>query len=252
MRLLTTLLALLALASTTVFAAAPDAGGSENPYAKNYVARPGVPASTKPGEPKVFRGVDKDVDYQRLLEDGFDMLGSSAFEDTVVPVQQLLVQEKKVGADMALVYSLPLTKVPDSLRLQQAKAEAALNHAEQEETNIEKDAPDTQRLSLNQPFYEYYATYWVKLPPPLLGLHVQDHQTDETKPGLPIVAVIKGSPAALADLRKGDVVLKIGDVEAKNGDTLVQIVRANAGKSVEITWLREDQLMQKEVQLNAK
>ncbi len=252
MRFIITLTALLVLASTTVFAATSDAGGADNPYAKNYVARPGVQGSTRQGEPRVFRGVDKDADYQRLLEDGFDMLGTSSFQDTVVPVQQLVAQEKNVGADISLVYTLALTKVPDSLRLQQAKEEAALSHAEQEQTNIEQGAPDTQRLPVSQLFYEYYATYWVKLAPPVLGLHVQDHPTDSDKPGLPIVAGIKGSPAAAAGFLKGDVVLKIGDVEAKSGDVLVQEVRANVGKKVEITFLREDLLMQKEVQLNAK
>jgi hypothetical protein len=252
MRLQITLVALLALASSNVFAAAPDIGGAENPYAKNYVARDGVQGSAKPVEPKVFRGTDKDADYQRLLEDGFDMLGSSSFQASVVPVQQLVEQEKKVGADMALVYTLQLTKVPDSLRMQQAKAEAAMKNSEQEETNIEKDAPETQSIPLAIPFYEYYATYWVKLGPPMLGLHVQDRQADDAKPGLPVVAVIKGSPAAAADMRKGDTVLKVGEVEVKNGDMLVQQIRANAGKTVEITWLREDMLMQKQIQLNAK
>ncbi|HEY7986438.1 MAG TPA: PDZ domain-containing protein [Methylophilaceae bacterium] len=252
MRLITTLLALLFLGSTVIVAAAQDAGSAENPYTKNYVARAGVQGSTKQNEPKIFRGIDKEADYQRLLEDGFDMLGSSSFQDTVVPVQQLMEQEEKVGADIALVYSTALTRVPDALKMQQAKADAARKSEDEEQTNIDKDAPGMERLPLSQPFYDYYATYWVKLPPPVLGLHVQDHQIDKDKPGLPIVAVIKGSPAAAADLRKGDVVLKIGDVEAKSGAVLVQTVRANMGKTVEITVLREDLLIQKEVPLNAE
>ncbi|HEY8086109.1 MAG TPA: PDZ domain-containing protein [Methylophilaceae bacterium] len=251
MRLITTLMVLLVLASTSVFAASSDASGAENPYAKNYVARSGVKGSTKQDEPKVFRGTDKDADYQRLLEDGFDMLGSSSFQDTVVPVQQLVEQERKVGADMALVYSSTLTRVPDALKMQQAKADAEKKRDAEEQTNIDKDAPGMERVPVSQPFYDYYATYWVKLAPPLLGLHVQDHQTDTDKPGLPIVAVIKGSPAAAADLRRGDVVLKIGDADAKSGDVLVQAVRNNAGKSIDITVLREDLLIQKTVQLNA-
>lgn len=250
MRIIINLMVLLALANASGAAAAADAGASANPYTSNYVVRSGMPASINPGsakqeEPKAFRGVDKEADYQRLLEDGFDMLGSSSFEDTEVPVQQLLEQEKKVGADIALVYSTALTKVPDAVRLQQAK-DAGKQH------NIDQDAPDTQERPLDKHFYEYYATYWVKLAPPVLGLHVQDHQMDKDQPGLPIVAVIKGSPAAEADLRKGDVVLKIGEVEAKSGAVLVQEVRANAGKTVEITFLREDMLMQKEVKLNQK
>ncbi len=86
--------------------------------------------------------------------------GTSSFSGYCSAVQQLVAQEKKVGADISLVYTLALTKVPDSLRLQQAKEEAALSHAEQEQTNIEQGAPDTQRLPVSQLFYEYYATYW--------------------------------------------------------------------------------------------
>lgn len=250
MRLITTLLALFALASTTVFADEPADGGSENPYSTNYVARDGVRGSSGQEAPKVFRGVDKDEDYVRLLEDGFDMLGSSTFQDSAVSPQLLVEQARKVGAEMALVYTSALTKVPDSIKIQQAKSAAAMKGKRDEESN--EKVPEWEAVSQAAQYYDYYATYWVKLAPPLLGLHVLDRPANDDQPGLPIVAVIKGSPAAAADLRKGDVVLKIGEVEAKSGDTLVKAIRANAGKTVEITLLREDQLMQKDVQLNAK
>lgn len=250
MRLITALLAMFVLASSAVFADTPDAGGSENPYSTNYVAIDGVQATPKADEPRVFRGINRDEDYQRLLEDGFDMLGSSTFQDSAVSPQLLVEQAKKVGAEIALVYTTAMTKVPDAIKFQQAKSAAAMKGKIDEVSN--EKVPEWEAVSQAAQYYDYYATYWVKLPPPLLGLHVQDHPTDDNKPGLPVLAVIKDSPAAAADLHKGDIVLKIGDVEVKNGDILVQTVHANAGKRVEITWLREDMMMQKEVQLNAK
>jgi hypothetical protein len=250
MRLITTLLALSALASTAVFADEPAGSGSENPYSTNYEVRDGVQGSSSQDAPKIFRGVDKDADYVRLLEDGFDMLGSSAFQDSAVSPQLLVEQAKKVGAEMALVYTTALTKVPDAIKLQQAKSAAAMKGKRDEESN--EKVPEWEAVSQAAQYYDYYATYWVKLAPPILGLHVLDHPANADEPGLPIVAVIKDSPAALADLRKGDVVLRIGNVEAKNGDTLVKEIRANAGKTVDITLLREDQLISKQVLLKAK
>ena len=249
----TTLLALLALTSFSAYAETP-----ENPYTKNYTARAGVQQPAAPSAaPKAFRGGNREADYQRLLEDGYDMLGSSSFQNADVDPQMFVELAKKVGADLALVYPTSLTEVPAALKLQQAKARTKAEaktrkEMEGEEFRIEKDAPTGELIGLVSHFYEYYATYWVKLPAPLLGLHVNEQPASEEAPGLPIVAVIKGSPAAAADLRKGDIVLKIGEVETKTGDALVKEVHANAGKKIEITFLRDDRLMQVDVQLNAR
>ena len=80
--------------------------------------------------------------------------------------------------------------------------------------------------------YKYYASYWAKLPAPLLGVHIiklasRDDETEQVveKKGLKVLAVIKDSPAAKAGILRGDVLYKISDVELNKPEELSSVVR---------------------------
>jgi len=240
------LLALL-LVGFTAHLALADEPKSDNLYTQNYKQRF---AASKPAAeaPRVFRGTNRETDYQHLLEDGYDQLGTSDFQAGDVDPEQLGAQAQKVNADLALVYITSLGKESMDAKIAAAK-ERAMKMAKPE---TERADGEGLLMEFPEQRYEYYATFWMKLPPPLLGLHVRDRKEDEDQPGVPVVAVIKGSPAEGSDIRKEDVVLKIADVDTKSGDAFVQIVRSNAGKTVEILLLRDDILVSKMVKLNAK
>ncbi len=217
---------ILACSTLPLFAAQPGDEGF-NPYAESYVSR--LPAPAAPNKvPRLHSGSDKVQDYYRLLEDGYDMLGYSSFEFGDVAPEKLRQHATRLGADIVLVY----TQGVDSLARRQARKGGV------------EPAPGE-----NGTRYEYFATYWVKLPPPLLGLHVQrEHQEADT--GLEVLAVVKHSPAAMAGFRRGDVLTGVGTVTVHHPEQLSREVRRWAGKSVEVIGRRDGTEFRSTVTLN--
>lgn len=237
----------LLLVGFTAHLALADEAKSDNPYTQNYKERIAIGKSSAEA-PRVFRGTNREADYNHLLEDGYDQLGSSSFQAGDVNPEQLGQHAQKVHADLALVYINSLGKESVDAKIAAAK-EKALKMAKPEAERAEGEG---LLMEFPEQRYDYYATFWTKLPPPLLGLHVSDRKEDDKRPGVPVVAVVKDSPAAGAGIRKGDVILKVASVEANTGDDFVKTVRSNAGKSVEILVLRGDEEMTKKVTLNAR
>ena len=187
----------------------PIAAGQEgepdsNPYAGTYVSRQPAP----PGQAaaaQIYLGKDKLADYQRMLEDGYDLLGYSSFEAGDVAPELLTQHARQVRADVALVYT-------EGVQRPQAKGAR----------------------------YKYFASYWTRLPPPLFGVHVQrDTQADEGVGGLEVLAVIKDSPAARAGLRQGDILLRMGEVQLMRPEQLAETARRYAGQAVDVDWKRD-------------
>jgi hypothetical protein len=214
---------------------------ASNPYSKNYVSRMQASKAATAGPVKVFRGQDKVEDYQRLLEDGYDLLGYSSFEAPDVPPEQLTQHADRVHADIALVYTARSGQTPASVKLDQARSK------QNAETSVEKTKPADNK------FYNYFASFWTKLPNPLLGVHVKQDQ-DEGLPerGVEIIAVIKDSPAASAGLQKGDTLLRLGEVELSKPELLPQAAQRYAGQSVEVVFSRIGQEQRQTVTLNAR
>lgn len=218
---------------------------SDNPYASNYVSRMPAPAAQGEAGPRIFRGTDKDADYLRLLEQGYDLLGYSSFEAGDVAPERLVEQASALHADLALVYTQRIGRVPASVKLDQAKAAAR---------PLKGGAAPPATVSGEQPkFYEYYAAYWTKLPAPLLGVHVRrDGKLAKDARGLEVIAVIGDSPAAMAGLRRGDTLLQLGDVDLREPEALVEAARRYAGQRVAAVLDRDGSAVTAMVQLNAR
>lgn len=236
--LLTFILAACSSAGTPV----PDA--PPNPYAKNYVSRIAALASPSNAAPKIYRGQDRVTDYQTLLEDGYDMLGYSSFEAGDVPPEMLTAQAVKLHADLALVYTKRSGEVPASVKLDQAKSRSE---------KVSPDTPPGKLQNFDQEFYHYFASYWIKLPMPLLGVHVQrDSKEEATAGGLDVIAVIRGSPADAAGLRKGDTLLRLGEMELRKPEALTQAAQRYAGQKTELVFSRLGEEQRMTVTLNAR
>lgn len=221
-------------------ASAESSAPADNPYASNYVSRLSPPAAA--GEPRIYRGVDKEADYQRLLEEGYDLLGYSSFEAADVAPELLTEQARMLHADLALIYTQRMGRVPASVRLDQAKAAARPS----------KDG--AVPVSGEQPkFYEYYAAYWTKLPPPLLGVHVKREEgLAQDARGVQVIAVIQDSPAAMAGIRRGDSLLRLGDEDLRESEALVRAAQRYAGQRVLAVVERDGAELTSTVELNAR
>jgi hypothetical protein len=224
-------LLLLLAVSTNIYAA-------ENLYEKNYKAQNLGNLVSLQANPdtKMFVSNHKDEDNISMLEDGYDLMGSSGFEATDVAPELALQHAKSIKADTVLVYRKYGSAKTKASKLQLIKEAARKGGGE----------VDTKDLVEEPTQYKYYASYWAKLPTPLLGVHIiklasRDSETEQVieNKGLKVLAVVKDSPAAKAGLSRGDVLLKIKDVELGKPEELSSVVRQFQGQNVAIEYERE-------------
>ncbi len=62
-----------------------------------------------------------------------------------------------------------------------------------------------------------------------------------------IMGVSDASPAENAGIEAGDKVLKVGDIEVKNAESLQEYIKENAGKDIKVTLDRQGKIMEKQV-----
>ncbi len=214
---------------------------AENLFEKNYQAQNTGNLVSLQASPdtKMYVGNHKDEDNISMLESGYDLIGSSGFEAGNVMAELALQHAKTIKADAVLVYQkYGLAKTAAS-KIAVIKEAAKKNGGVVEDKDL-KDEP-TQ--------YNYYASYWAKLPAPLLGVHIiklvlvaEDEAEAATNKkintGLKILAVIKDSPADKAGLKRGDTLYKIAEVELNKPEELSNVVRKHQGQNVAIEYER--------------
>lgn len=243
------LLSLLALGSLLV------AGGLQaaeaNPYAKNYKVQNNNQLKSLEANPdtKMFVSNHKEDDNISMLENGYDMMGSSGFEAGDVPADLALQHGKNIKADTVLVYS------------KYGSAKTAESKMQAIKDALKKKGEVTEQDLVTEPTeYKYYASYWAKLPKPLLGVHIiklkqkvaaESEVAVTEQKGLKIIAVIKDSPAAKAAITKGDLLLKIGEVNLVKPDDLFAAVKQYAGQTVAIELQRGGEDIKTTVALNS-
>jgi S1-C subfamily serine protease len=68
-----------------------------------------------------------------------------------------------------------------------------------------------------------------------------DTKEKQKEPGLKVIAVIKDSPAFKAGIEKGDVVLKLNDLNVDSPEDFSKVVQKNQGTKVSIKYIRDDE-----------
>jgi hypothetical protein len=223
----------------------------ENPYAKNYKEQNTYNLKSLNPNPdtKIFVSNHKDDDNITMLEDGFDMIGSSGFSATEASPDLALQHAKSIKADTVLIYKKYESAKTASSQLQLVKE--AAKKGEDIDSNDLVEEPTV---------YHFYASYWAKLPMPLLGVHIiklkkNTDQSDDgvqALPGLKIIAVIKESPAAKASIVRGDTVLKIGDMALAEADDIFAAVKKYAGQTVAVELERKGEPTKVSVAINSR
>lgn len=226
-----------------------------NPYAKNYKAQNTSQLKSLSANPdtKMLLSNHKEDDNISMLEDGYDMMGSTGFTGTDASVDGALQFGKSIKADTVLVYRKYGSAKTGSSKFELIK-QAAKTGGEIGGEIDEKDLVEEPTV------YNYYASYWAKLPTPLLGVHViklvkvasDEGEKPQAEPGLKILAVIKASPAAKANIVKGDSLLKIGELTLNQPDDLFAAVKRYAGQTVVVELQHNGQLVKANVALNAR
>lgn len=196
----------------------------DNPYTRTYTPRElhGVKLSPSSATPKIYKGVAETEDYQRMLREGYEMLGYSRFEAGDILPSKALAQASQVKAEAVVVYTQRLASPTAAMKMQQIREQA--RHPENAAQSAE--------------IYSYFATYWAKLLPPVLGVHVMKPRNDDANPGLTVLAVIAGSPAEKAGIVVGDILIALAAQRLKSPEQLQQVTQQHAGQPIEVTFRR--------------
>lgn len=219
-----------------VFVSAVQAA-EDNPFAKHYKEQNTYQLKSLQPNPdtKILLSNHKEDDNIKMLEDGYDMIGTSGFSATEASPDLALQHGRNIKADMVLIYKKYESAKTASSQLQLIRE--AAKKGEDIDPNDLVEEP-TQ--------YNFYASYWAKLPMPLFGVHIiklkkkaDDEVTLAQEPGLKIIAVIKDSPAAKAGVARGDTLLKVGDMTLESAEDLFAAVKKYAGKTVDVELERQ-------------
>lgn len=230
-----------------------DGLADDNLYAKNYKEQNAYHLKSSNPNPKteMFVSNHKEEDNVSMLENGYDMMGSTGFTASDVPPNLALEFGQSIKADRVLVY----TKYA-SAKAQHARADFLRAKAEKEGKVIDEKLIDEAVV------YDYFASYWAKIPMPKFGVHIVKLQTVITDPGtdevekkevkgLKVLAVINESPAAIANILKGDDLLKIGDVDINKPDDLFTAVGQYVGQTVPVVLQRGKEKLTVQVKMNS-
>lgn len=227
----------------------------DNPYAKNYKEQNtnNLKSLNPNPDTKIYVSNHKDDDNISMLENGYDMIGSSGFSATVAAPDLALQHAKAIKADTVLIYKKYESAKTASSQLQLVKEAAKKG-----------EDIDPNDLVEEPTMHYFYASYWAKLPMPLFGVHIiklkksTNESADEgavavqALPGLKVIAVIKESPAAKAGIVRGDTVLKVGDMSLVEADDLFAAVKKYAGQTVAVELERKGVPTEVSVAINAR
>jgi len=229
--------------------------------------------------PQIFTGSnDPMTDSQHMLEKGYTLLGYSDFNDSKnVTQKQMMDQATNVGADMVIFYSkfshtetgvaaFPVftpgtTSTTNSFGQSTANAYGTGGTATAQGTysgTSTTQTPGTFSTSYvpyQRQVYEYGASFWRKSKPAILGAVVQPLPDTlraqlQRNTGVVIIAVMNDSPAFLANLLRGDVIIGIGDNSVSTPEEFSNALQVNKGKKVVVTFIRDGKNESLEVQLN--
>lgn len=210
---------------------------AENLYEKNYRAQNTSNLTSTQANPdtKMYVSNHKDDDNISMLENGYDMMGTSGFEAGDVAPELALQHAKSIKADTVLIYKKYGSAKTAASKIQIIKEAAKKGGGE----------IDAEDLTEEPTQYKYFASYWAKLPAPLLGVHViklknaGGAEESAAENGLTVLAVVRGSPAATAGLMRGDILLKINDIALDKPEELSTVVNKFQGQHVAIQYERE-------------
>ena len=89
--------------------------------------------------------------------------------------------------------------------------------------------------------YDFYASYWVKLPKPTFGTHFIElgkGENRENAEGVQVIAVIKGSAAAKAGILRNDSITSINGQKVTTPDELITLIRKHKGSDIDVGYMR--------------
>jgi hypothetical protein len=247
-----------------------------NPYRKFYhhrqISREAstsiIPSTT---EPEVYSGRDLDKDWVAMTENGFALLGYSNFNGPVQSFEKAKEQGRDVKAAVVLVYSKYSHTVTGAIpyTIQNPSQKVVTNSSGNvygtdggtasysgTSTATVPGGYTTHSIPYSIRRFDQFASYWVRIKPPRLGMAFRELRSDEhavigRNHGLYVTAVMKGSPAFKADFFRGDIIIAIGDREIVDPASFYKAVEEYTGQEVTIVFIRNSKEQSAKVRLQS-
>ena len=221
----------------------------ENLFEKNYVLQ--SPEDFKSFEQvpdtKIMRGWDKDTDNVMMLENGYDFMGFSGFVSTNLPPSVALEHGQKIKADLILIYDRQINEGDRASQFKKARRKAIEEKRVKDFGKVTEIEITEEDLVDPNVMYDFYASYWVKLPKPTFGTHfieLGQGENRENAQGVQVIAVIKGSAAAKAGILRNDSITSINGQKVTTPDELISLIRKNKGSDIDVGYMRNGKASQ--------
>ena len=189
-----------------------------------------------------------------MYEDGYVMIGYSSFNAGEVDENEAISQAKKVHASVVYIYTNYTNTNSGAMPLTLPSTTTSTTTFNSGTAYTTTRGTSTTYIPYHTRRYDYVATYWVKINPKkiLLGTRIADLTTEArqeigSNKGMMVVAVINGSPAFDADIIRGDILRKIGDIDIYNGETYTEALERYKGQSVTVLISRKGTNIEKKV-----
>lgn len=183
-------------------------------------------AAPPPELAEVTAGTSMRTDERKLAAKSFVRVGMGCYRnDDDAARDWMLRNGTRVGADKILFYTAPAdAKAADAFA-----ADASAACAE------EGAAPDDT-------IWPFVATFYVRYRLPFgaqfRSMTAAELKTIGVEGGVQLGAIVNGTPAAEANLRSGDFIVKFNGTIVRDRDAFQELLRANMGRRVTITVAR--------------
>ncbi len=232
-----------------VFSISTNLVAKENLFEKNYVIQSpeGFKSFQQTPDTKIMRGWDKDTDNVMMLENGYDFMGFSGFVSTNIPPAVALEHGQKIKADLILIYDRQINQGDRASKFKQARRKAIEEKRVKDFGKVTEIEITEEDLVDANVMYDFYASYWVKLPKPTFGTHfieLGQGENRENAEGVQVIAVIKGSAAAKAGIMRNDSIISINGQKVSTPDELISLIRQNKGTDIDVGYMRNGKASQ--------
>ena len=252
-----------------VLCVAALASGCVNPYAQFYRGMPDartMPGYEAPSGPlQIYTTNDFARDRLALMAKGYAPVGESSFNANAARVSdsELRSQAEKIGASAVLISSkytgtvsgaIPLT-VPDNTTSYSTGTATAYGSVGMVNAYGQSTTTTYGTRTMMMPYTVtradfgvlYFAKQKMRLGVYLAPLDDATRQRRQSNAGAIIQVVVEGSPAYLADVLPGDLLLAIGSDPMESVDGLGSLLNKYQGQTVALTLERSGKQIEKQV-----
>lgn len=217
------------------------------------------------GEAEIRRQTFDELLGQRLVEDGYVLLGTSSFNGPMESEQSLTSQAKRIGAELVIATNaytdtaagaVPVTTYsPQTYSTSGSMYSSGGGWATYSGTTTGTVA-NTTMMPYSVRRYDQSASYWTRTARPRVFGAMVDEMTAEDRrqlganQGVKLVAAQRGGAAWNANLLPGDVIVSVNGQTVSSKGQFQEIVGRAAGNRVQMSIARGSERREVSVDLN--